>query len=53
MNTIVDFKSWHVQINPMMRHKTSENILFKIGMDCMCMVAVVAFSALATLIIGS
>ena len=51
MNTLVELKNWRFQANPLLKDHLSDNLLVKIGMDCLRMVAVVAFSAMATLII--
>ena len=53
MNTLVELKNWRIQANPLLKFQAPDNLVVKIGMDCIRMIAVVAFSAMATLIIGT
>lgn len=52
MNALVGLKNWRIQANPLLKYQVPDNLVVKIGMDCIRMIAVVAFSAMATLIIG-
>jgi hypothetical protein len=52
MNTLAGLKNWRIRVTPLLKYQAPDNLLVKIGMDCLRMVAVVAFSAMATLIIG-
>ena len=53
MNTLVEHKYIRILANPLLNFQAPENLVVKIGMDCLRMVAVVAFSAMTTLIVGA
>jgi hypothetical protein len=53
MNTLATFKNWRIQIRPARHWRVNESQFAKIVMDCIRMAAVVAFAALATLLIGT
>jgi hypothetical protein len=53
MNTLAELKNWRVQIGPTRHWRFPDSLLARIGMDCIRMAAVVAFAALATLLIGT
>lgn len=53
MNALAEFKNWRIQIRPTRHWRLSESLLVTIVMDCIRMAAVVAFAALATLLIGT
>lgn len=53
MNTLAEIKNWRVLIRPARRWHRTESLLATIAMDCIRMTAVVAFAALATLLIGT
>jgi hypothetical protein len=53
MNTLAEFKNWWIQIRPTRHWRLHESMFVTIAKDCIRMVAVVAFAALATLLIGT
>jgi hypothetical protein len=53
MNTLAEWKNRWIQIAPTRHWCPPQSLLTTIVMDCVRMAAVVAFAALATLIIGT
>jgi hypothetical protein len=53
MNSLATFKNWRIQIRPTWPWRLPQSLLTTIAMDCIRMAAVVAFAALATLLIGT
>ena len=52
MNTLTETQGRGVTTETAPVLPASENLLIKIARDCICMIAVVAFAAMATLVFG-